>query len=156
MLALTTYQWLKAFHVISSVLWVGGGVTLVVLGLMTLREKDPRRTAHFTGQVAFLGLRYFAPLSLITFGLGFWLAEEGHWPYDTTFIQIGIVGWIVSFLTGFFFIGPQSGKISRLLAERGPEDAEAQRLIRRLLLVARFDEALLLFIIFVMTAKPWS
>ena len=59
-------------------------------------------------------------------------------------------------LVGFTFISPNAARISRLIKERGPEDAEVQARIKKVLYVARFDAALLLFIVFDMTAKPWS
>jgi len=41
------------------------------------------------------------------------------------------------------------------LAKVSPEDPEVQHRIRRILMVARLDVALLIAIVFVMTAKPW-
>ena len=46
MLALTWYEWFKAGHVIVAVLWVGGGATLALLGIMTIRMNDPIRLAQ--------------------------------------------------------------------------------------------------------------
>jgi uncharacterized membrane protein len=50
MLALTWYDWFKAGHVIVAVLWVGGGATLALLAIMTLRMNDPIRGAQFAHQ----------------------------------------------------------------------------------------------------------
>ena len=37
---MTWYQWFKAGHVLVAVLWVGGGATLALLAIMTLRLKE--------------------------------------------------------------------------------------------------------------------
>lgn len=158
MLAIETYFWLKSVHVIAAVMWVGGGIMLTLLGLMTLAERDPVRMAQFARQVSFLGGRYFPPLSLMVIGFGFWMVERGEagWTYDMTWLQIGIGGWIASFVVGAGYLGPHATKLSKLLEQRPPEDSDVQALIGRILFVARLDALLLLFIVFDMTAKPWS
>jgi uncharacterized membrane protein len=155
-LAVTTYDWLKSGHVIAAVMWVGGDVMLTLLALMTLGLRDPVRLAQFAKQVSFLGKTYIPILSLMVIGFGFGLTENGGWSYSTTWIQIGIAGWAATFLIGAGYLGPSAAKIDRLIEERGPEDTEAQALIERVLRVARLDALLLLFIVFDMTAKPWS
>lgn len=156
MLAIETYFWLKSVHVLAAVMWVGGGVMLTLLGLMTLAERDPVRLAQFARQVSFLGGRYFPPLSLMVVGFGFWMVENGDLGYDATWLQIGIGGWIASFLVGAGYLGPHASKLAKLLEQRPPEDGEVQALIQRILFVARLDAVLLLFIVFDMVAKPWS
>lgn len=156
MLAITTYEWLKAAHVLAAVMWVGGSVMLTLLALLTVAERDPKRMVQFTKQVAFLGGSYFPILSLTVLGIGFGLVEEGDLGYDPTWIRIAIAGWAASFFIGAGYLGPHAKKLSKLLEERSPEDADVQDLIKRILLVARFDAVLLLFIVFDMTAKPWS
>lgn len=156
MLAITTYEWLLSAHVLAAVMWVGGAVMLTLLALMTIGLRDPIRLAQFAKQAAFLGATYFPPLSLIVVAVGFGLVENGDWGYGPTWIRIGIAGWAASFLIGAGYLGPHAKRLSRLLDERPAEDLEVQALIRRILLVARIDAVILLFIVFDMTAKPWS
>ena len=59
-------------------------------------------------------------------------------------------------MIGAGYLGPRASKLARLLDERPPEDSEVQDLITRILLVARIDAVLLLFLVFDMTAKPGS
>jgi uncharacterized membrane protein len=157
-LALTWYEWFKTFHVLAAVIWVGGGATLTVLALVTVREDDPIRLAHFAKQAGWVGERIYTPMSLIVLALGFGLIENGQspWSYHLTWVQIALAGWAVSALTGIFYLGPTAKKLGKLIEERGPADPEAQATIKRILLVARLDVLLLLFIVFDMTAKPWS
>ena len=156
MLAVTTYEWFKTAHVLAVVMWVGGGVMLTLLALMTIALRDPVRLVQFTRQAAFLGGTYFPPLSLVVLGFGFGLVEKGDWGYDPTWIQIGIVGWAASFVAGAGFLGPQSRRLAKVLEDRPPEDARVQDLIGRILFVARLDSVLLLLVTVDMVAKPWS
>jgi hypothetical protein len=123
---------------------------------MTLGLRDPIRLAQFAKQVSFLGRSYVPILSLMVLGFGFGLVEKGNWGYGPTWIQIGIAGWAATFLLGAGYLGPSAKKIDTLIEERGAEDAETQALIARVLRVARIDALILLFIVFDMTAKPWS
>jgi uncharacterized membrane protein len=155
-LAVTTYEWFMTVHVLAAVMWVGGSVMLTLLGLMTLGLGDPVRLAQFAKQVSFLGGVYFPPLSLMVVAFGFAMIANGDLSYSLTWLQIAIVGWAVSFFVGAGYLGPHAKRLSKVLDDRGAEDAEAQALIQRILFVARLDAVLLLFIVFDMTAKPWS
>jgi hypothetical protein len=155
-LAITTYEWLMSAHVLAAVMWVGGNVMLTLLALMTIGLRDPVRLAQFVKQVAFLGAAYIPILSLMVVGFGFGMVENGDLGYSPTWIQIGIAGWVASFALGAGFLGPTSKKIDKLIQSRGAEDAQVQALIGRMLLVARIDVVILLFVVFDMTAKPWS
>jgi uncharacterized membrane protein len=155
-LAVTTYEWFLTVHVLAAVMWVGGSVMLTLLGLMTLGLRDPVRLAQFAKQVSFLGGVYFPPLSLMVVGFGFAMVANGDLSYSLTWLQVAIVGWAVSFFVGAGYLGPHAKRLSKVLDERGSEDADAQALIQRILFVARLDAVLLLFIVFDMTAKPWS
>jgi len=143
-------------HVLAAVMWVGGNVMLTLLALMTIGLRDPVRLAQFVKQVAFLGAAYIPILSLMVVGFGFGMVENGDLGYSPTWIQIGIAGWVASFALGAGFLGPTSKKIDKLIQSRGAEDAQVQALIGRMLLVARIDVVILLFVVFDMTAKPWS
>ena len=157
MLALTWYDWFKAGHVLVAVLWVGGGATLALLAIMTLRMNDPLRVAQFAHQAGKVGERLYTPASLLVllFGIGLMTNDQSPWDWDMTFVQIALAGWALTFLVGFFYIRPTAAKLAKAIEERGPTDPEAQRLIKNILLVTRIDVLVLLFIVFDMTAKPW-
>jgi uncharacterized membrane protein len=157
-LALTWYEWFKSGHVLAAVIWVGGAVVMNVLAFLTKRENDPDRMVHFAKQAEWVGTRIFTPMSLVVLGLGFGLMENGQspWTYDLTWVQIALAGWGASFLIGLLFLGPESGRLAKLQAERPPTDPEVQRRINRIVTIARADAVLLLFIVFDMTAKPFS
>jgi hypothetical protein len=84
---------------------------------------------------------------------GFLLVSKGDWQWHFWLI-FGVVFWAISFLTGAGFLGPQSGKLKKLMAERGPADPEVQQRINRVLLVARIDTIALLLVVLDMALKP--
>jgi hypothetical protein len=54
------------------------------------------------------------------------------------------------------FLGPEAHRLNKISAELGPKSPEAQARLRRILLVARVDVALMFLIVFDMVAKPFS
>jgi uncharacterized membrane protein len=156
-LALTWYEWFKTLHVLAAVLWVGGGATLTLYAILTIRQNTPAELASFARKTGLIGERVYTPLSFIVLAFGFGLMENGQspWTYDQFFVIFALVGWAVSAATGALFLGPESKKLAALLPHRPPEDPEVQYRIRRILLAARLDVILLLAIVFVMTAKPF-
>jgi uncharacterized membrane protein len=157
MLAMTWYQWFKAGHVLVAVLWVGGGATLALVALMTLRLNDPLRVAQFAHQAGKIGEWLYTPASLLVLLFGIGLMENGQspWKWDYTWVQIALAGWGLTFLVGFFYIRPEAAKLAKTIEAKGPTDPETQAIIKRILLVTRLDVLLLLFIVFDMAAKPW-
>jgi hypothetical protein len=139
--------------------WSGwaAGATLTILAVMTLGMKDPLRVAQFARQAGMIGERLYTPMSLIVllFGIGLMTNDQSPWQWDMTWVQIALAGWALSFFVGLLWIRPTAAKLAKVIEANGPEDAEAQAIIKRILLITRLDVILLLFIVFVMTAKPW-
>ena len=157
MLALTWYEWFKTLHVLAAVIWVGGGTTLVVYALLTMRQNDPAEMASFARKAGLIGERFYAPMSFVVLAFGFGLMENSAspWTYDQFFVIFALVGWGISAATGMFFLGPEAKRLGKLMPTRPPEDPEIQVRIRRILVISRLDVVLLIAIVLVMTAKPW-
>ena len=74
---------------------------------------------------------------------------------DTYIVQKGTgKGWGVTFVTGNFFLGPNSKKLEAAIEEKGATDPEALRLTGVLLNVARVDSLVLTLVIVDMVIKP--
>jgi uncharacterized membrane protein len=155
--ALTWYEWYKAGHVLAAVLWVGGGATLALYAILTQRQNDPAEMASLARKAALIGERVYTPLSLLVLAFGFGLMENSQspWTYDQFFVIFALAGWGTSAALGAFFLGPEAGRLGKLIPTTAPEDPDIQAQINRILLISRLDTLLLLAVVFVMTAKPW-
>jgi uncharacterized membrane protein len=150
------YALFKVIHVAGAVFWVGGGLTLTVLALRAERASDPSEMAMIARQAAFMGERFFAPAGLLVFAMGIAMVINLHYPWGTTWIDLGLAGYAVTFLTGLLVLGPQSKRIAKLLETKGPDAAETQAAIKRILLIARVDEGVLLLVVADMVLKPFT
>ena len=80
---------------------------------------------------------------------------QGGWGYDF-WVVFGLVVSGLSAVTGAAFLGPESGRIGKLIEQHGAEYPEAQARIRRILTVSRFELVLLIAVVFAMVVKPFA
>jgi uncharacterized membrane protein len=146
------YSIVKFLHVVSAVLWVGGGFVLFLLGVIAERAgniDEKLQAIRASGQ---LGGRFFAPMSMLTlvFGLimcSFWVGFSDLW------IVIGLVGYATTFSIGMFIFKPTGERMGEMLAKEGVSPAVLAS-AQRMMSVARFDYAVMLVIISDMVLKP--
>ena len=81
---------------------------------------------------------------------------KGDLDWGQFWVIAGLSGFAATFLTGIGFLQPQTKKLNALAEEKGVEHPETQAVLKKLLLVARFDVAMLLLVVADMTAKPFS
>ena len=146
------YNVLKSVHVLGAVVWVGGALMTQLYAVRVTRSGDAARTAAFAKDTEFISMRAFIPASLALVLTGFAMVADADWNWDF-WLVFGIVIWALSFLAGILFLGPESGRIGRLIEEQGAESPEAQRRISRIFLFSRVELALLLAVVVAMTAK---
>ena len=77
-----------------------------------------------------------------------------HW--DKFWVIAGLVGYATTFITGVAVLSPLAKRIAALSESKGPRAPETTAAIHRLLLIARFDTAVLLIVVANMITKPFS
>ena len=142
------YATFKAVHVGFAAIWIGGGFLLTILGVIAERQNDPQQLAAIAKQAAFVGQKLFSPSAGIVLVAGIAMMINTNWGWDHFWITAGLVGFAV--------LGPRSHRVDELIRTVGVEAAETQAAIRQLLLIARFDVAVLLLVIIDMVVKPFS
>jgi uncharacterized membrane protein len=150
------YALFKVVHVALAVFWVGGGLTLTVLALKAERSSDPAEMALIARQAAFVGERFFAPAGLLVLAMGIAMVVNLGLDWGKFWIVAGLVGYAITFLTGLLVLGPQAKRIGQLLETKGATAPETQEAIRRILLLARVDEGVLLLVVADMVLKPFT
>jgi uncharacterized membrane protein len=145
------YLIFKLLHVLSAVVWVGGGVCLMVLGLFASSRNDDAEMLRVIEGVAFMGNRWFMPASLLTVIFGAIATFFGP-GFGELWVLLGLAGFAAAFVTGTFVFKPQSDKLVELIAEG--RTSEAVTIGRRLLNVAKFDYTVMFLVISDMVLKP--
>jgi uncharacterized membrane protein len=148
----TLDDWLVAIHILCAVIWVGGSFMTQVYAVRT-QSHGPQALAVFSKDTEFIGQRTFLPASLILLGTGIWLISRDVFTLDD-WVVYGLIVIAISIVTGAGFLGPESGRLGKLIEERGGEDSEVQARIKRIFLVSRIELVLLVSVVLVMALKP--
>jgi uncharacterized membrane protein len=149
------YLVFKSLHVLAAMIWLGGAAMIAVLAWSAQRTKDHAQLLQIGRQAEWLSTRVFVPASLVVVAMGFVLMSKGDFAYGNFWTLFGLIAWGVSFVVGAAFLGPESGKLARLIETKGPEDAAVIARLNRIISVARTDVVLILLIAADMVAKPF-
>jgi uncharacterized membrane protein len=150
------YATFKAVHVGFAVIWIGGGTLLTILGLIAERQNDPVQIAAVAKQAAMVGEKLFSPAAGIVLLAGIAMMINTNWGWEHFWITAGLVGFASTFVTGIAVLAPRTRRLEELIETVGVEAPETQAAIKQLLLIARFDVAVLLLVIIDMVVKPFS
>lgn len=148
------YDWLKLIHVLGVIVWVGGAVAIQFVAIRAMATNDPVRQTTFTGDVEWLGMRVFTPASIVVLLAGIAMVLDAGIGFTETWILAGYGGIAFTIIVGAGFLGPESGRLKTLIAERGESDPEVIGRRRRIFLVSRIDLAVLIFVVVMMVLKP--
>jgi uncharacterized membrane protein len=110
---MTWYEFLLFVHISASVIWIGSGFLLMVLGLRADRIDDEAGLKHILRSNAWLATRLFIPASLTVVAAGVWLTIDGPWEFDQLWIVLGLVGYLCTFLTGIAVLKPRGERIEQ-------------------------------------------
>lgn len=108
--------------------------------------------AAFAGDAEVLGMRVFAPSSVLLLIAGVGLVLNLDWSWSEPFIAVGLIVWLISFLAGITYLGPSSGRIKAEISANGMSP-RAQELIGNTLRYSRIELVLLWIVVFMMVVK---
>jgi len=148
------YSAFKAIHVIGAVVWIGGGALLTILGMVAERKNDAAELATVARQAATVGEKLFAPAGLVVVAMGISMMVNTDWGWGRFWVVAGLVGYAITFVTGVGVLAPLAKKVTALVEEKGPTDPETTAQIKKILLIARVDVAMLLLVVIDMVTKP--
>lgn len=149
------YELLLFLHIAASIVWLGAGFLLALQILGARQARDRATEVRIGRELEWLTPRLFIPASLATVLLGIVLViDSDAWSFDQLWIVIGLVGWTISFVLGFFYFSPEGERVARIADERELEDAELDRRLLRLVAVDRAQVLILFLVVADMVIKP--
>jgi len=150
------YSLFKAGHVLFAVIWVGGGVSIMIHAIRAQRTYNPEDIVTIAKQAAFMGEKVFAPVGLVTFLLGIAMMINTSWGWGHFWIIAGLIGYAATFIIGVAILSPLAKKIDQSAEHNGATHPETIALIERIMLIARFDVAVLMLVVLDMVTKPFA
>ena len=150
------YALFRTVHVVVAVFWVGGGLLLTILGLKAEMSDDPNEIVLLARWAAFVGERLFAPAGGVVLLAGIAMMINTNWGWGKFWVDAGLVGYAATMVVGMAVLSPQAKRIAVLSESKGATAPETLDAIRKILLIARFDVAVLLLVVADMVTKPFS
>ena len=151
----TVFVWIKTVHVLSAVVWVGGGIFVQVYITRLKRANETPRLMAFAAEVEAIANRLFIPASILVLLAGItmiWYTPA--YAITDLWVILGLIGIANTIVIGAAFLGPEASRIAAAADREGPESAEVVRRTNRIFMISRIDLAVLVFVIVVMVTKP--
>ena len=148
------FEFLLFGHLLAAMVWVGGGVAVQMFYLRA-RLAGGENLTHFAKTVEWFGSRVSTTSSLLVLIFGVLLVIEAEfYDFGQFWIVAALAMFAVSFVTGAGFLGPETGRLGKLMDERPADDPEIASRIGRLVIVSRIELILLILIVLDMVLKP--
>lgn len=159
MLAITTYSFVSAFHVIFTILFLG--VTFSFAFIAAAAQENPQH-AHFAlGITRKIQEVLVIPGGILIFATGIYLALDGEWfdRSEIAWLHIGMTWFLIAWLIGTFISYPSTKTMQAELAKQadnpGPPSELFQKKAALMNKVGPFLGISILVIAFLMVAKPF-
>jgi uncharacterized membrane protein len=153
---MTLYRVLLFVHVLAAAAWAGGALYAFLMGLSVRSSGDVMRMASYGREVGEFGGKYFAPAAIVTVLAGIWLVIDEDWGFDHFWIQSAFAVWIYSIVSNVTWLAKIADRMSTGAVERGPDDPSVVALSRAMFRWRAFEVALLVYVVFAMTYKPFT
>jgi uncharacterized membrane protein len=148
-------RWLLFGHILSAIVWFGGGVMLSILASRARSSSDPNAVADFARTLVFAGPRVLGPANIGTVVFGVWLvAKSGAWDFSQTWVRIGAGLFAIAFLIGAAYLGRIGVQLQRAAEGSEAVAAEPRVLLGRWILGYRVILLILLVAVWDMVFKP--
>jgi uncharacterized membrane protein len=152
---MTIETWVLFGHILSALVWVGGGLMLSVLAARTRATGDPNAAAEFARTLAYVGPRVLGPATVGTLVFGVWLvAESDTWDFAQSWVRIGATLFAIAFLVGAAYLGRIGLQLQRTASGNASAPGETAALLGRWILGYRLVLVILLLAVWDMVFKP--
>lgn len=146
------YTLIKFLHVLTAIVWVGGGFLLALTAIRAERADDREAMLVNMRNTGKLGDLVMMPSALLTLVFGllmcwFWVGFTDLW------IIIGLAGYAATFVIGAGIMKPSADRLTAIVEKEGMSPA-AMAIGRRVLQIAKFDYTVMLIIVAAMVLKP--
>lgn len=146
------YLFIKFLHVTSAIIWLGGALVMVMLGMKAERAKNDAELVVIVQQVAWAAERVYVPASIATLLFGLittWIG--GLW--SELWVILGLVGIVATIGLGIGVLTPRAKRAEAGRVAGGATPAVVA-ICREILAIAKFDMVLLFTIVADMVLKP--
>ena len=123
--------WLRLAHIIAAVVWVGGGLMLIVIGLRARRSGDIGTIRDFAQTLSYVGLRLFTPAVLVLLATGVWMVFSSGGNFLQPWVLLALAGFAVAFVIAVGFLSGVVVELERVASQGDASPAAVGALLGR-------------------------
>ena len=154
--AISTYTFVVAIHVVFAVSFLGAGAAFSVIG--PLAGQNPQHAPFALKARKEIYEKAIIPGMLVVWGTGFYQWSDGGFGGDDLWLIVSVVLYAAITLIGLFLLYPGIKSVLAELeskSEPGPPSAESQAKLKRLRVFGPFIGVSMMVITFLMVAQPF-
>jgi uncharacterized membrane protein len=151
---MSRYEVYLFIHIAAAIVWIGGGLFSFILGERARRLDDRTRLRNIVDDLAVVAGKVFVPSSIVVLVMGILMVVDGPWSFGSLWIVLGLVGYAATFVTGIALFEPTVKRVSAAVERDGDFGEAAMTETRKLLVLGRLDETVLLLVVALMVIKP--
>ena len=146
-------NWLKFLHILGATAWLGGGATLIGVGIRARTSSDPRTIAEFARVVRYVGMRLLGPAWIVVLITGVWMVlVSAAWKFSQLWVLLGLGLFALAFLIGAVYLSRVGMQLERMA--NSSQGSDGAVLIRRWVLGYGLVMAALVVAVWDMVFKP--
>ncbi len=144
--------WIHFLHVISAMVWLGGGFLLSIVGARARNSENPNAIPEFAESLTSIGTRALLPATVGTLVFGIWMVLiDSQWNFGQLWVRLAIGLFVVAFLIGAVYMGRIGMQLQRMSVDNM---AQAKTMLTRWLWGYRAILLVLLIVVWDMIFKP--
>jgi uncharacterized membrane protein len=152
--AMHMVSWLLFVHVLSAMVWLGGGLTLMLAGFRARSSSRPEAVTEFARTVPYVGLRVLMPAVVVLLVTGVWqVLASSSWSFSQLWVRLALGLFILAFLVGAIYLSRVGIGLARATTDNRPA-SEGAALLNRWLIGYVVVLGLLVVAVWDMIFKP--
>ena len=152
-------RWLKAFHVLFSMTWIGAGITQTIIPFVTGNTTSGAELYAYN-EAILLGDLIVIPCAILCVITGLLLCWQTPWGFFKYWsVVIPLVVWAVAIVLGIACLGPWTEDLVRISKAEGLaalQNGEYLYALQMMKIVGIVWISILIFAAFVSVIKPWG
>ncbi|TMG22849.1 MAG: DUF2269 family protein [Chloroflexi bacterium] len=127
-----TIDWIHLVHVVAAMVWVGGGVVLMLVGRRAQSSPDPKAIGEFARTLRYVGLRALMPAVILVLVSGVWMvAANAAWKFTQVWVLLALGLFGIAFLIGAVYLSGVGIQLARAAEASDAGHGALVRLISR-------------------------
>ena len=152
-------RWLKAFHVLFSMTWIGAGITTTIIPFVTGNTTSGAELYAYNKAIQ-MGDLIIIPCAILCVITGLLLCWQTPWGFFKYWsVVIPLVAWAVAIVLGIACLGPWTEDLVRISKAEGLaalQNGEYLYALQMMKIVGTVWISILIFAAFVSVIKPWG